>query len=339
MKIFTRSALVLGLVALTVLVVQNDIQSIISLLCQAGWLLPCLLPLHCVPLGLDVMGWRTLVLGRSEFATLFVIAAIREAINRLLPVANVGGEVVGARLLARCGVSYPAAVGSILVETLLNILSQVLFLTLGLACLLHTTDHFELTGAVVMAVAGASTIVLLLFRVLRSGAFFRLIHRLATRTLGASPKFAAALGALTQVDSTTRELTAAHARLVRSIAWQVCGLVSGSAETWLVLRWLAHPVSVEGAVALESMTLAARSFFFIAPAGLGVQEAGLIGVGSLLGLGSDVAIAVSLAKRAREILFGLPALAVWQGAGGRPGFSGRLRAHRGRIRFARQHGK
>ena len=67
------------------------------------------------------MGWRILVLERTEVATLFVIASIREAINRLLPVANVGGEVVGARLLVRRGVSYAAAVSSILVETILNI--------------------------------------------------------------------------------------------------------------------------------------------------------------------------------------------------------------------------
>ncbi len=312
MKIFARVAFVLGLVALCVLVIRNDVQSITSLLRQAGWLLLCLIPLHCVPLGLDVMGWRVLLLERSKFSTLFVIASIREAINRLLPVANVGGEVVGARLLVLRGISYPAAVGSILVETTLNILSQILFLTVGLACLFHTTDRFELTSALILAVAGAAAIALLLFWILRSGVFFRLLHRLAARMLGASRKYAAALGALTQVDSTTRQLTSAHGRLVRSIAWQTGGLVSGCAETWLVLRWLGHPLSLEGAVALESVTLAARSFFFIAPAGLGVQEAGLMGVGSLLGLGTDVAIALSLAKRAREILFGVPALAAWQ---------------------------
>lgn len=312
MKIFSRIAFVLGLVALTVLVLRNDVQSIASLLRQAGWLLLCLIPLHCVPLGLDVMGWRILVLERSEFSSLFVIASIREAINRLLPVANVGGEVVGARLLVRRGVSYATAVSSILVETMLNILSQIVFLTLGLACLLHTTDRFELTGAIILTLAGAAMIVLVQFWILRSGAFFRLLHRLAARMLGASRRYAAALGALTQVDSTTRELTCAHGRLVRSIAWQVGGMISGCAETWCVLRWLGHPLSLEGAVALESLTLAARSFFFIAPAGLGVQEAGLIGVGSLLGVGSDVALALSLAKRAREILFGLPALAAWQ---------------------------
>ena len=302
MKTVTRVALVLGLVALILLLVHNDIQSIARLLGQAGWLLLCLVPLHCIPLALDVMGWRTLIPERIDLATLFSIAAVREAINRLLPVANVGGEVVGARLLVRRGVSYPVAVGSILVETMLNILSQGLFLVVGLACLLHATEHFEMSGVVITTVLAAAIIASLLFWILRSGLFFRGVHRLAGQTIGA----------LAEVDATTRKLASAQGPLAKSIGWQVAGLISGSAETWLVLRWLAHPVSVEGAVALESFTLAARSVFFLVPAGLGVQEAGLAGVGSLLGIGSDVAIALSLAKRAREILFGLPALAAWQ---------------------------
>jgi putative membrane protein len=302
MKMATRVAFVLGLVALVFFVVRNDIQSIIKLLGQAGWLLLCLVPLHCLPLGLDVLGWRTLIPERVELATLFTIAAVREAINRLLPVANVGGEVVGARLLVRRGVSYPVAIGSILVETILNILAQVVFLVLGLACLLHVTGGFELTGVVVTAVAGATIIVASMFWILRSGLFFRGVHRLAGKTIDS----------LAEVDSVTRKLTAQHGRLAKSVAWQLSGLVSGAAETWLVLRWLGHGASVEGALALESFTLAARSVFFIVPAGLGVQEAGLAGVGALLGLGSDVAVALSLAKRAREILFGLPALAAWQ---------------------------
>jgi len=37
----------------------------------------------------------------------------------------------------------------------------------------------------------------------------------------------------------------------------------------------------------------------------------LIGVGLLLGLGPDVALALSLAKRMREVLFGLPSLLAW----------------------------
>jgi hypothetical protein len=35
-------------------------------------------------------------------------------------------------------------------------------------------------------------------------------------------------------------------------------------------------------------------------------------VGLLLGLGADVALALSLAKRLREVVFGVPALLIWQ---------------------------
>jgi putative membrane protein len=318
MKTITRVALALGVVALLAIVIHNDVRSIVNLLGQAGAWLLLLVPLHCLPLALDVMGWRVLIPERTAFTTLFTIAAVREAINRLLPVANIGGEVVGARLLANRGVGYPMAIGSILVETLLNILSQVVFLVLGLACLLQVTGHFESTGVVMMAVAAAAILVALQFWILRSGLFFRGVHRLAGR------KF----GALEEVDSATRKITAAHAQLLKSIAWQVSGLISGAAETWLVLRWLGFEVSVEGAIALESFTLAARSVFFIVPAGLGVQEAGLAGAGSLLGIGSDVAVALSLAKRAREIVFGLLSLAL----------SGHL-AHPTRTPAATHHGR
>src|SRR5580704_15800648 len=82
--------------------------------------------------------------------------------------------------------------------------------------------------------------------------------------------------------------------------------------SWLAPRWLQHPVGFGTALALESLTQAIRHFIFVVPAGLGVQEAGLVGFGYLLGLGNDASIALSLAKRMREILFGVPALAYWQ---------------------------
>jgi hypothetical protein len=97
-----------------------------------------------------------------------------------------------------------------------------------------------------------------------------------------------------------------------AIAWQLAGSAAGAIETWLVLRWLQHPVGIGTALALESLTQAIRHFIFVVPAGLGVQEAGLVGFGYLVGLGNDASIALSLAKRMREILFGVPALLYWQ---------------------------
>jgi uncharacterized membrane protein YbhN (UPF0104 family) len=147
---------------------------------------------------------------------------------------------------------------------------------------------------------------------LKSGKLFKAADKLGARLLAANPERFGALDRLAQLDTAIRRLVSAHKLLALAVVWQLAGLIAGCSETWLALRWLGHPLSPAAAVALESITQAARSLIFVAPAGLGVQEAGLVGVGQLLGLGSDVAIALSLAKRMREILFGIPALLVWQ---------------------------
>jgi hypothetical protein len=71
-------------------------------------------------------------------------------------------------------------------------------------------------------------------------------------------------------------------------------------------------VGFSQALILESLTQAARQFLFIVPAGYGVQELGLVAVGHVLGIGGDVALALSLAKRMARIVFGVPALLAWQ---------------------------
>lgn len=312
MKRLVRGALALGLVGIVVLVVRENVQSIAVLLNQAGWRLLLLVPLHTVPLLLDVMGWRVLIFERTRVRSLFLIAAIREAINRLLPVANVGGEFVGIRLLSRDGISGTTATSSVIVEMLLNLVAQYLFFELGLALLLRITGSVQGKGALLIVFVGPLPVLALFFWLLYSGSLFRTLEKLGARMLNQKPEQLGSLSKLIQLDIAIRRLASAHGRLALGTLWQLAGLIVGCSETWLALSWLGHPVSLPAALALESFTMAARSLIFFAPAGLGVQEAGLIGVGHLLGLGSDVAIALSLAKRTREILFGLPALAVWQ---------------------------
>jgi hypothetical protein len=56
-----------------------------------------------------------------------------------------------------------------------------------------------------------------------------------------------------------------------------------------------------------------------------VQEVGLVAVGHVLGIGSDVALALSLAKRMTRIVFGVPALLAWQWTETREGLKRFLR--------------
>jgi uncharacterized membrane protein YbhN (UPF0104 family) len=71
------------------------------------------------------------------------------------------------------------------------------------------------------------------------------------------------------------------------------------------------------ALILESMTQAIRHAAFVVPAGLGVQEAGLVLFGRSLGIDAELALAVSMAKRLREVLCGVLSLLSWQWMEGR----------------------
>jgi putative membrane protein len=320
LKIVIRVALILGLGVMILLIAREGAQAILSLLSRAGWVLFLLVPLHALPLLLDVLGWRALIAGRSRLTVLFFIACIREAVNRLLPLGSVGGELVGIRLLAQHGLDGTMAAASVIVELAVTLATQYLFVVLGVVCLLRLTDAMRLSGGLLLGLCASLLLLALFIALLRNGAIFGRMERVAKRLLGLNTQASTVLCQGSRLDAAIRELFAAHGRLARTLLWQFAGLVVGCAETWLALRWLGHPVGFAAALALESLTQAARHLFFLVPAGLGVQEAGLIGVGHVLGIGTDVAIALSLAKRMREILFGLPALAAWQWIEGRRGW-------------------
>jgi uncharacterized membrane protein YbhN (UPF0104 family) len=99
--------------------------------------------------------------------------------------------------------------------------------------------------------------------------------------------------------------------------WKFLSLAAEAAEVWVIMLLLGHPVAVWQAVVMETLSLAARAIAFVVPAGIGVQEGSFVLIGQLIGVPADVAIAVSLAKRFRELLFGVPSILSWQWREGR----------------------
>ena len=115
-----------------------------------------------------------------------------------------------------------------------------------------------------------------------------------------------------QLDADLHRLFARPWRLAQALLWQFAGYLTGALETWFALKLLGHPVSLEAALAIEALTQAIRHATFIVPGGLGIQEAGVILFGHLAGVSGEAALALALVKRAREVLFGVPALLSWQ---------------------------
>jgi putative membrane protein len=317
MRIAVRIALAAGL-ALLIGLIMHEGSAILVPLARAGRVLLWLVPLHALPLLLDSVGWRVLIARWREArqGTLFWIAAVREGTDRLLPTANIGGALVGIRLLAESGVDGVFAAASVTTETVLTVVSQYVFVALGVVCLLRLTDTVQFADDVIIGLAASLPLVVTLAVLLRYGSIFERMERLAVRVLG-EQALSFIAGQSANLDKAIRELCADRPRLLTTIAWQVTGMVAGSLETWLALRWLGHPVPFGAAIALESLTMTVRNFAFVVPAGLGVQEASLVGFGALLGVNGELALALSLAKRMREILFGVPSLLSWYWVEGR----------------------
>jgi putative membrane protein len=311
MKLAARIALIVGLGVMILLIAHEGALSIVKLLSQAGWTLLWLLPLHVLPLLLDAIGWRAIIVARCKLSALFLIAVVRQAVNGLLPVANIGGELVGIRLLARTGVDGAWAAASVIVEVLLTVVGQYVFVALGVLFLLQITQAVRLTNELLLGLAASAPLIVLLIALLRHGSIFGHLQRIAARL--APNMQGSGLGVRgADVDAAIGVLLRAPARLARAFAWQFAGLIAECVETWVALRFLGVSVGFSKALILESLTQAARQFIFIVPAGLGVQEVGLVAVGHVLGIGSDVAIALSLAKRMTRIVYGVPALLGWQ---------------------------
>jgi Lysylphosphatidylglycerol synthase TM region len=108
------------------------------------------------------------------------------------------------------------------------------------------------------------------------------------------------------------------------------GWLIGTAEIWIALRFMGIPVSVNEAVVIESLVQAVRGAAFAIPGALGAQEAGLILLCGMFAIPPDQALALSLIKRAADLIVGVPGLIALQILEG-----GRLRARYSRANESR----
>ncbi len=313
MKIATYFGGLVGLGLLIALAVRTDLHALLHAVSSAGAALAWLLPYRALFYLLYALGWLMLLYPydpkrRAGLGYLWWVTAVRDAVDRLLPVASVGGSVVGTRLVTWRGIPAAGVAASVVVEIVLTLIVSYLFTALGLLLLFavgRSGDHYHrlLYGFLLSLPIPVATV-----WVLRHGAVFGRLQKLLRPLIG---EYALAQGAA----SLDRELRASLQRgLSLSVAGtlQLAALISGAFEVWFALRLFGHPVTGTTALILESLILAARHLAFVVPAGIGVQEAGFVVFGQALGISGELALAVSMVKRLRELLWGVPALLSWQ---------------------------
>ncbi|MBL6457014.1 flippase-like domain-containing protein [Belnapia sp. T6] len=298
-----------GLAGALLLLGQQDLTEVTALLATAGLGLVLAALAHIPSMALNGHAWR-LLLPRRRRPGLGAMTAnvwIRESVNGLLPVARIGGEIASYRLLRGEGVGVAPAAASLMVDMAISILSQLGFSLLGLALLAWAGAGIGWGGVALGLVAGLAM----------AGGFILaqradILSRLATLLNGiAAGRFPGIAAHSVRIDRMTRRLWRVRGAIAGCFLWQLAGWLAGSLEIWIALAALGHPVSIAEAVVIEAMIQALSSAAFLVPGALGLQEAGFLGLGLLLGLPTEVAAALAIARRLRDLIVFLPGLLAW----------------------------
>lgn len=233
---------------------------------------------------------------------------IREAVADLLPFSQIGGLVVGTRTLAAHGVAMARVIASLIADMATEMASQLVFTLFGLAMLasLLIGGHEAASlRPLILGGTAAMTAIVVAFVLFQRRAL-RFVAGIAARVLP---------GSFEVIDGIGGELDRIYARrnrILLAFVLNLGGWIGSAAGAWILLRLIGVELSIWSVLSLESLIFMLRSVAFAVPGAIGFQEAAYALAGPLVGLPAEIALAISLAKRARDLAIGLPALLVWQ---------------------------
>jgi len=307
-----------GLLLATGLIAWFGAADVMAALIATGWRgIAAVALVHLCSTVCCAIAWRALTpLPAPRLARLVYARWVREAVGNLLGLLPVAGEIVAVRLLTVEGLQPKKAAASVIADMTTETLGQLAFTLIGVFLL--AVDRLELATTLVLAVLSASIPAALTVAIARDRRALALVER-AAQGFARSLKlwFPASEGSLAEsVHAVIRDRRAViFSFLFHLVAWAIGGF-----EVWLALSFMGHRMALEDALAMEALMWAMRSAAFVVPSGLGVQESSYVLFGALFGIDPGTALAVSLVKRARDLLLGIPALLAWQvSEGGRFG--------------------
>jgi putative membrane protein len=214
-----------------------------------------------------------------------------------------------ARHLTRHGMRMQEAAAAITVSTTLQTVAQIMFALVGATLLgaqaSHVSQHALRTTSLVAS--GLLAVQVGGFYLLQRRGIFSKLVRTVTRFSGKRD--------LSQLQSQAESIDLAVQGTYNRVGAVACsfslslvGWFVGTGEVYIIALLLGTPVSWTNALLLESAGQAIRGAGFAVPGALGVQEGGYLLLAPLAGLSPSAGLALSLAKRCRELLLGIPGL-------------------------------
>jgi CDP-L-myo-inositol myo-inositolphosphotransferase len=290
-----------GLLLLAWLVSRMPIDSIDQAFRDAGG--GVLLAFAVAPLwyAANAFGIGLLLDGRVRFRHLFYNQVVGEAMNTIVPLAGLGGDVFRVRHLGQF-VGTAAATRAVVQDRLVHALSGPLFAGTAIALTLWLVP---LQPAVAAGLTATASLLL--------GGGLVLLGFILTPY---PTRWSAALvRRLTGAAGATVE-PLRRGRVAGVLAAKMTGRLLNLVEIAIILRLLGLPVTPAVVIAIAGLLTASAVVFFFVPQGLGVNEAGIAGAFTMVGLAAPFGLAFGLLRRARVVAWAAIGVAVQLSAWG-----------------------
>ena len=154
LKLGISLAFIVGLGLFIGIIAYNGADQIFAGVLTVGWGLIIITAYHLIPLVLESIGWWVLFspAQRPGFFKLTWARWIGESVDTLLPVAQVGGDIVKSSLLIRTGLPGRLVGATVVVELTLTIATQAVFTIIGLALLVFLMESQAIIQGILVAI-------------------------------------------------------------------------------------------------------------------------------------------------------------------------------------------
>ena len=240
---------------------------------------------------------------RASIFFFFRLRIIGDALNNVLPSANLGGDAARAYLI-RNNIPLNEGIAGVFVDKTIEFIGGMLFTATGLLVSFlfsYIPESLILPGLICMGITflGITTLIILqlngLYKILlKITSFIPSIQRFLKNR---EPQFRS-------LDNNLKMLyTQALGKMVLALAFHFFARILGAVEVLLILRVLGIQTNFIEALFISAMVTIINTIFFLMPGQWGITEGAFVVVLKSLGYPAGIGLSIGIIRRIRKLFF------------------------------------
>lgn len=303
-KVLQTIFFLLGLAIFVYLIYQLGLEKLFESLKQVGWYWIPILVLAITWQICHTLAWHEVLRffeHRISFWKLFKLKMIAEAINMIVPSANLGGDTARASMI-RPDVPLSGGIPSVMIDKTLDYISKMVFNIVGFSIALF---FIEIPDAWFWGCTIYLSFIFVFYCLLVFIQIKGLTGGLFKITAIIPPLQKALLKRKEQLELLDKNLREAYTKgsinLIRAGLWHTLGRMLGVMEIWIVLWLLGAQTNFVEVFFVAAVVNVVNGVFFLIPGQWGVSEGAQVLLVQLLGYTTAIGLSLGIIRRIRRL--------------------------------------